>query len=67
MANWGTNDSRAVRSHWEVAELMTARGYPMTRQNVVITEHRALRKLRAHVDIERLAMECGVIQEGERS
>ena len=37
---------RAARTHREIAQIMTARGYPMTPQAVYETEQRALRKLR---------------------
>jgi hypothetical protein len=49
---------QAVRSHAEVAEIMKARGYPMSWQAVWDTEQRALRKLKVlladcpDVDIE---------------
>ncbi len=44
----------AVRTLTDVAEIMTRRGYPMTKQAVRDTEQRAIRKLRSHEDTRRL-------------
>lgn len=36
----------AIRTQQEVAEIMTARGYPMGKSNVCMLETKAIRKLR---------------------
>ena len=44
--NIGSPTSGAARSHFEIAQIMGERGYPMTRQRVQQIEQAALEKLR---------------------
>lgn len=49
--------SHGLRTHKEIAEIMTRRGYPMSKERVHEIEHNALRKLRRGLE------EIGVTRE----
>jgi hypothetical protein len=54
------NDNCAL-THAEVAEIMTARGYPMCRGRVWQIEKKALQKLAAEPEFREVAAELGFI------
>ncbi len=55
------NLEHPVMGYQEVAELLTQRGNPMTRQNVYCLEQSALVKMRNHPAIRSLAEEMGIL------
>jgi len=50
----GHSNPHAIRTMQEVAEIMTSRGYPMTRRAVWFAERRVFRKLRNEEAVRRL-------------
>jgi hypothetical protein len=61
------NDSFAIRTLQEVADIMTKQGMPMTRQAVWFAERRLFEKLRQNAAIRRLFFELIAEQEKQPS
>jgi len=64
LSNASNDDGYTVRTQQEVADLMTARGYPMGRKSVQETERRALHKLRvALLDVAKVEFPISIAEE----
>lgn len=64
----GQSNPHAIRTLQEVADIMTALGYPMTRRAVWFAERRILRRLRGEESVRRLFEElAGVVDHGAES
>jgi hypothetical protein len=55
-----TGDVDCLRTHQEIAAILTARGYPTTSKVVWHLEKQALRKITAGPQIQHLAEEMGL-------
>lgn len=61
------NNKKFVRTHKEVAEILTERGYPMTAKIAWHLEKQALRKLALEPTLRKLAEAFDIILEDEES
>lgn len=59
------NDDTALRTHEEIAAIMTKRGYPMCRGRVWQLERRALQKIAEDATIRQFASDLGLLSDDE--
>lgn len=55
----GMINREGVRSHAEIARILTERGFPTTTRSVWHAEHRAIKKLPAHPLLQQAARDLG--------
>lgn len=57
---------RAIRTHSEVARIMTQNGYPMSRSRVEQVEKIILKKLAYNLQLRTIAFEAGIVADEPR-